>query len=150
MALKPIIPPGLYNSSPRSSGPLAKFITNAVASQSIAAGGFTKLVLDADPSINIGGFWDKTTSKWTPSAGVYYIGFATPCDLNTWEARIYKNGADASHLIGVVTCVALSAGTVFQANGTDYFEFYIQNDGATPFFIYSSDGRAQFFGFQLP
>ena len=126
----------------------AKFIARASADQTFASGVATKMTLNTALT-NVGGYFDPTNSRWAPPAGFYYIGLAMRCDPSgNYLAYVGKNGStfwSFSYQAGG----AVSGGILVQANGTDYFEFWITDNGGTNQ-IYTSDSQGFAFGFALP
>jgi len=85
-----------------------------------------------------GGYYDPVTFRWTPPAGDIAIGFYGDMTGNivanrTYFAAIYKNGAilagDRRHCV-LTTGMGVAVHTEDKANGTDYYEAYINADQA--------------------
>lgn len=102
----------------------------------IATGVATKVAANSQV-FDQGGFYSTATARWTPSAGRYRITgaalfSAAVVDQQQYRAMVYKNGALFRQSIvlasGTADVTALvSASDV--ANGTDYYEFFVQGAG---------------------
>lgn len=102
----------------------------------IATDTATKVALGTE-GFDQGGHYDTALSRWTPPAGRYRLTAAALLSANVvdqsqFRAAIYKNGALLRQ------CVVTASGTaavsalvsaIDEANGTDFYEFYVQGGG---------------------
>jgi hypothetical protein len=85
-----------------------------------------------------GGHFDTAQARWTPPAGRYRITgvvsySAAVIDQSQYAVAIYKNGAShrqrIEHASGT-TPLGVSVSAIVEANGTDYFELWVNGTGA--------------------
>lgn len=92
----------------------------------------------ADTDLNVGSYYNTGTQRFVPPAGNYFLqanatftaGLVAGDDV---QVMIYKNGAlEAQNIIRAVNTSSSSVyvGALVAANGTDYFEAYVQAGGA--------------------
>lgn len=117
---------------------------NGTSQTGIAVNTSTKLTFTTEVW-DIGSFYDAVNSKFVPPAGKYRISagthVVTPTDGYRMQLTISKNGTP--YKTNYVTSAATSNSSVtvtglVDANGTDYFEIFLQVLGATGTF--NSDG----------
>lgn len=110
---------------------------NSTNQTTITSGVETKLTFGTE-SYDIGGYYDTSTSRFTPPAGRYFISAvaltaAGGVDQAAFGLLIYKNGvryrADFDSWSGTTNKSARVNATV-EANGTDYFEIFFVGFGA--------------------
>lgn len=83
-------------------------------------------------TFDIGNYYDASTSRWTPPAGVYRLTTATLAAgggaNTTYSAYIYKNGAIVAtnyanqYATAATTSLSSHVTALVEANGADYFE----------------------------
>lgn len=86
-----------------------------------------------------GGHFDTATGRWTPPAGRYRVAgqaeftAAGMVDQAPFAVAIYKNGVshrqNTRHASGTAA-LSNDVGAIVEANGTDYFEFWVYGGGA--------------------
>lgn len=85
-----------------------------------------------------GGHFDTATGRWTPPAGRYRVAgqaefAAGVVDQASFAVAIYKNGVshrqNTRHASGTAA-LSNDVGAIVEANGTDYFEFWVYGGGA--------------------
>jgi len=117
---------------------------------SIAATTWTKL-LPTDEQYDVGGYW--ASSRWTPPAGKYIIGASIPCDGvsgGNWRLAVYKNGSAHRYIAGGFEMQQLCGAAVVQANGTDYFEFFVYLSTSSGFIYGDAAQGGAFWGYAIP
>lgn len=91
--------------------------------------------------VDTDGAHDTATGRWTPAAGRYRVDFntyyTTDADLSAGsavEVYIYRNGsnyrASFERVVTAGQTIASRITTLVDANGTDYFEFYVRQGGS--------------------
>jgi hypothetical protein len=116
-------------SGPASTANIASFFAYGVAGQSGAA--YQLLPLQT-PVSNVGGYFNAVTSRFTPPAGIYYMEVSaglggTGAQFNC-IVEIRKNGSavlQSGDNVAAGAAVGIQASGIVVANGTDYFEAWI-------------------------
>ena len=112
---------------------------------------FTKINFNT-AGINIGGHYNTSTYRWTPPAGrimlglTYYGNVGASANL---YAAIYKNGASIAYVFnnsGPNTITYASCQWIDVANGTDYYEAYVLQNGPAGAIVYASSAQTFFYG----
>lgn len=93
-----------------------------------APGALAKMSL-ASASFNVGGYWNNSTERFTPPAGLYSLQIGLTCAISNsyLEVYLYKNGvaiAFAYQGNSQTWNQNVSISITDQANGTDYYEAY--------------------------
>ena len=110
---------------------------NGTDQTGILSATYTKVTFGTE-YFDIGGYYDTSTSRYTPPAGYYHFTAtiyhtANIVDQQEYIAAIYKNGVSVLEFSlrasGTGPQLAAVFGTL-QANGTDYFEAYTYGGGA--------------------
>ncbi len=108
---------------------------NNTTQTGIASVTFTKLTFTTEV-FDIGGYYDASTSKWTPPAGMVHISAASGVIGATatflMVLAIYKNGVrykDGINTSASATEDAISVHIIDRANGTDYYEVFLYATG---------------------
>jgi hypothetical protein len=110
---------------------------NGTDQTGILSATYTKVTFGTE-YFDIGGYYDTSTSRYTPPAGYYHFTAtvyhtANVVDQQEYIAAIYKNGVSVLEFSlrasGTGPQLAAVFGTL-QANGTDYFEAYTYGGGA--------------------
>lgn len=110
---------------------------NSVDQTGIVSATPTKLTLGTEV-FDQGPAYDAPNGRWTPPAGRYRMTAtalfsAAVVDQQQYRAMIYKNGAlRRQNVVGASGTVAqsVSVTTVDVASGSDFYEFFVQGDGA--------------------
>lgn len=124
---------GLSTLAARVSAQKPHFLANKNADQTgIATTTYTKVTFETEVR-DVGGYYDPTTSRWTPPAGrvlvsaVLNLGGTITASTISY-AVIYKNGSAVAHAGFVAVSNAGTPGPVIfidDANGTDFYEVYV-------------------------
>lgn len=115
---------------PGPTTPADAFVATLSADQTgIAANTWTKINFNLS-GYNQNGKFNTSSSRWTPSPGPVEINAQIACPtVATVLLAIYKNGIQACHNAGTNTpTVPLTI--VDNANGTDYYECWVQSNVA--------------------
>jgi hypothetical protein len=127
----PTGPPGV--ASPAVGFRSYKLSTNQV----VASGSIVKVILDTE-QYDRGGFYDTGLSRWTPPAGIVHVAGVIGCySLTPNQSQflfIYKNGSQFAGL-GITPSVNTTSMDIHLedvANGTDYYELFVQLVGTSP------------------
>jgi hypothetical protein len=131
---------------------------NTTNQTGIVNGTFTKVTFGTE-LFDIGSFYDASTSRWTPPAGVVNIVASTYMDTNLIASNIYivsvyKNGVryKDSHILsggGGVTLAAPVINIIDRANGTDFYEIFVFGSTASTFNVNGQISATYFMGWQL-
>ena len=114
----------------------ANYSASMTNNQTVNAGNNSKLLMDVEIFDN-GSYYDPTTNqRWTPPAKLVFIQckalLTTFVATSTYNLRIYKNGTGGT-LISQDTFkvsgafMASQTSVLAEANGTDYFEIFVNN-----------------------
>lgn len=110
------------------------------ATSAATSGSFAKVPFDAT-QFNVGGYFDTSSSRFTPLvAGTYFVSvtvYGSGSPVNAVAAAINKNGTNiASVGLAVSAGGNVSVSLLVQMNGTtDYLEGWGEIDGTTPEFM---------------
>lgn len=104
-----------------------------------------------------GGFYDVAQARWTPPAGRYRLTgvalfSAAVVDQQQYRAMIYKNGALWRQVVETASgtsAVSAAVSAIDAASGTDYYEFFVQGDGAGNKTVSGSSANTWFEGSAL-
>lgn len=129
---------------------------NGTNQTGIASGTPTKMTFGTE-DWDDGGYYDVTTSRFTPPAGKYRLSCSLltaggAVDQAVYGPLIYKNGVQLSvsyfSWSGAINSSAVLTDLV-SANGTDYFEIYFEAFGAGTKSIDGAVARTYFSGEQV-
>lgn len=104
--------------------------------QAVLTTTWTKVLLTTE-EFDVGGYFDTSTSRYTPPAGYYRFSGQVGISTNTVRLTmtLYKNGVEYKRLWdtgGNANSFTMAAGSaVVAANGTDYFELYVWTNSAS-------------------
>lgn len=127
---------------------------NGTDQTGIASGVNTKLTFTTEV-FDIGSFYDAANSKWTPPAGMVQITAATSVSNQTvntvGQIIIFKNGV--AYKKAVISTGATNDGVfvsiIDRANGTDFYEIYLNAFSSTTITSTGFATTTYFMGFVL-
>lgn len=118
---------------------------NSTDQSGIASDTATKVTFGTE-SFDVGGYYDASTSRFSPPAGIYLVGtrvtyISGVVDQSLLFAMIYKNGIEVHNELngasGTSTNSARAIGLI-QINEGDYLEVYARAQGAGTKTVYGS------------
>jgi hypothetical protein len=143
-------PQGPAGAAGLGANPADAFIAFLGADQTVPVSAATKLNFNT-VLYNQNGKYSAANQRWTPAAGPVQIEIQAFCStgtIATFVVMLYKNGALFRQL-NITNNFALMA-VVDTANGTDYYEAWVDPAGGTGPFTISSNGTYTFFqGFAI-